>query len=133
MITAVVDTHTLIWFLSGDNRLSDLAKQLLSQTINDGNQVAVSSISLVEIIYLAEKGRLAADWPTRIFSLFNDAGTPFIEVAVNLEIAKSVATLANSGIADMPDRIIAATANYYNIPLITRDRAITNSSVETMW
>lgn len=133
MIAAVVDTHTLIWFLSGDRRLSVSANQFLSQVNNQGNQVAISTISIIEITYLAEKGRLAADWPTRVSSIFDEANPLFVETPVNLEIAKSLALLVASGIADMPDRIIAATSTFFGVPLITRDRAITNSAVNTLW
>ena len=132
MIAAVVDTHALIWYLSGDRRLSDPAKQLLAQIANESNQVAISSISLIEITYLAEKGRLASDWPKRVFGLFGEADTLFVEAPVNLEIAKSLALLAGSGIADMPDRIIAATSTYFAVPLITRDRAIVGSVIDPL-
>jgi PIN domain nuclease of toxin-antitoxin system len=133
MIAAVVDTHALIWYLAGDRRLSDSAKQFISRIAKDGNQVAVSTISLIEITYLAEKGRLAADWPTRVITLFDKANTPFVKASVDLEIAKTLASLAGLGITDMPDRIIAATSTYFNVPLVTRDRAITNSAVNTLW
>jgi PIN domain nuclease of toxin-antitoxin system len=33
----------------------------------------------------------------------------------------------------MPDRIIAATALHLSVPLITRDRKIHASSIETIW
>lgn len=133
MIAAAVDTHTLIWYLSGDRRLSDTAKQFLSEIAEEGNQAVVSTITLVEIAYLAEKGRLTVEWPATVFGLFNKTDTLFVEAPVNLEIAESLASLTDSGIADMPDRIIAATSKYFEVPLITRDRAITNSSVKTLW
>lgn len=133
MIAAVVDTHALIWYLSGDQRLSESARQFLSAIGGEGNQVVVSSISLVEIAYLTEKGRLTAEWPGTVFRLFDNADTIFVEAPVDLEIARSLASLAKSGIADMPDRIIAATSTFFSVPLITKDRIITNSSVETLW
>lgn len=133
MIAAAVDTHALIWYLSGDQRLSESARQFLSAIGGEGNQVVVSSISLVEIAYLAEKGRLTAEWPATVFGLFDNVDTIFVEAPVDLEIAKSLTSLANSGIADMPDRIIAATSTFFSVPLITKDRIITNSSVETLW
>lgn len=133
MIAAVVDTHALIWFLSRDSRLSGSAVSFLKESIAEGNQLAVSTISVIEIVYLAEKGRLAPDWPGRVFGLLQEAGTPFLEIPVDLAIARSVAALGGSGIADMPDRIIAATALRLDVPLVTRDRSITNSSVNTRW
>lgn len=57
----------------------------------------------------------------------------FVEVPLDGDIAKSLLSLADSGIADMPDRIIAATAMHLNTPLVTRDRAITTSTVNTLW
>ena len=133
MIAAVIDTHTLVWYLSADKRLSDSAMQFLSQIIIDGNQIVISTISLIEIIYLANKGRLAADWPQKVLTLFDGSNTPFMKASVDLDTVKSVASLTDSGIADMPDRIIAATATSLGVPLVTKDRAITASPVKTVW
>ena len=133
MIAAFADTHALIWYLSGDEHLSKTAKLLLNRIASDGNQVAISTISLIEITYLAEKGRLGSDWPNRVMSLFVEAHSLFVEAPINLNIAISLAALAGSRIADMPDRIIAATATYFTVPLITRDRAIISSTVNTIW
>jgi PIN domain nuclease of toxin-antitoxin system len=133
MIATVIDTHTLVWYLAGDKRLSDSAMQFIGQIVDDGNQIAVSTISLIEIIYLAEKGRLTADWPQRLFNLFEGSDAPFIKVSVDLDTVKSVASLAGSGIADMPDRIIAATSTHLGVPLVTKDRAIAASAVKTVW
>jgi len=36
-------------------------------------------------------------------------------------------------IPDLPDRIIAATALYLGLPLISRDRRILLSDVDTIW
>ena len=133
MIAAVADTHALIWYLSGDRNLSEAAKQLIIQIASDGNQVAISTISIIEITYLAEKGRLGTDWPNRSMSLFSGADSLSVEAPIDIAVAKSLASLQGSGISDMPDRIIAATATYLAVPLITRDRAITNSTVNTIW
>jgi PIN domain nuclease of toxin-antitoxin system len=56
MIACVVDTHAFIWFLTGDKRLSSTARQHIDVAIKDGHSIVVSSISLVEALYLAEKG-----------------------------------------------------------------------------
>mgnify|MGYP003620371030 CR=1 FL=1 len=133
MIAAVVDTHTLVWYLAGDKRLSNFATQFLSQIINDGNQIAVSTISLIEIIYLAEKGRLPPDWPQRVFTLFDGSNTPFIKSPVDLDTVMAVASLAGTGITDMPDRIIAATSVQLGVPIVTKDRAIVASPINTVW
>jgi hypothetical protein len=36
-------------------------------------------------------------------------------------------------VPDMPDRIVAATAVYFGVPVISRDGRIRASSVQTLW
>ena len=50
MITAVADTHAAIWYLSGDTRLSGAARSAIESAVQNGNQIAISSISLVEMV-----------------------------------------------------------------------------------
>lgn len=133
MIGAVVDTYALIWYLAGDRRLSEPALQFISHVITNGNQIAVSAISLIEIMYLAEKGRLAADWPQKVLALVEKHRTPFRKVAVDLNTVRAMVALADSGIAEMPDRIIAATSVNLGVPLVTRDHIIAASTVHTVW
>jgi PIN domain nuclease of toxin-antitoxin system len=59
LLKAVLDTHALIWYIYDDNRLSSFARQTIKEIENDGDTIAFSSISLAEIVYLSEKGRIA--------------------------------------------------------------------------
>ncbi len=52
MIAAVADTHAVIWYLYADKRLFKTALLQFGTTIQSGNQIAVSSMSLSEILYL---------------------------------------------------------------------------------
>ena len=58
MIRAIADTHTIIWYLFADSRLSLTVKNTIEQIANDGYQVGISSITLTEIVYLEEKNRI---------------------------------------------------------------------------
>jgi PIN domain nuclease of toxin-antitoxin system len=49
-VTAVADTHAALWYL--------LARNLMQSAAAMGDRVAVSSISLVEVVYLVERGRI---------------------------------------------------------------------------
>ncbi|BAY91801.1 MULTISPECIES: hypothetical protein [unclassified Tolypothrix] len=60
MLRAVADTHTVIWYIFGDSRLSTTAKDMIEQIVSDGDQIAFASITLAEIVYLSEKGRISA-------------------------------------------------------------------------
>jgi len=58
MIAAVADTHTALWYLFGDSRLSAPAKAFIDRAAGSGRKVVLSVISLAEILYLIEKNRL---------------------------------------------------------------------------
>jgi len=58
MIAGVADTHTALWYLFNDGRLSVAAGDFIDQAAAAGSQIVVSSISLAEIVYLIEKNRL---------------------------------------------------------------------------
>jgi len=54
MIIAVADTHAVIWYLTPDQRLSATARSFMDAASAQGNQIAVSSISMIELVYLVE-------------------------------------------------------------------------------
>jgi PIN domain nuclease of toxin-antitoxin system len=53
----VLDTHAVIWFFSGSEELSSTASVVIAAAERNGDDVFISAISLVEIIYLAERSR----------------------------------------------------------------------------
>ena len=55
MIAGAADTHTALWYLFGDQRLSHPAREFMDQAGLKGQKIVVSVISLVEILYLIEK------------------------------------------------------------------------------
>jgi len=61
----VLDTHALIWWVNGDDRLSKPAFKAINNEINkDGGLIFVSSITTWEIALLVEKGRLSLTMDT---------------------------------------------------------------------
>ena len=56
----VADTHAVIWYLSRSLRLTSAAAASMHKAVSDGYHIEVPSISLVEVTYLVEKGRLPA-------------------------------------------------------------------------
>jgi predicted nucleic acid-binding protein len=56
-----------------------------------------------------------------------------VEIPFDRNIALSLRQVDRSQIPDLPDRIIAATALYLNVPVISRDRRIQLSSIDTIW
>ncbi|MCA9438394.1 MAG: PIN domain-containing protein, partial [Candidatus Omnitrophica bacterium] len=48
-------------------------------------------------------------------------------------IIDSIEHIHRESVPDLPDRIIAATALHRGLPLVTRDRQLRESEVETIW
>jgi PIN domain nuclease of toxin-antitoxin system len=133
MLVAVADTHSVIWYLGKDSRLSQPGKQFFESTAQNGDQIAISSITLIEMVYLIEKNRFSAQFFTLLAQEIISPESMFQESPVTLDIARTLPQIDVNEIPDMPDRIIAATAFHYQIPLISRDRKIRGSNIHTIW
>lgn len=133
MIAALADTHAVIWYLSNDVRLSAQARATMQTAADDGNQIAVSSISLIEMVYLVEKARISGGQFSQLISVLRDPTQMLLEIPVNAEIARMMTRIPFAQVSDMPDRVIAATALHLNVPLISRDRKIQLKEIVTVW
>lgn len=133
MIAAVADTHAVIWYLSADERLSADAKRFMDSTANNGDGIAVSAITLVEMVYLIEKGRIPAQRFSQLAQELTSPDSMLLEFPVDLSVARALTDVDVRQIPDMPDRIIAATAAQLNVPLVSRDSRIRLSNVTTIW
>jgi PIN domain nuclease of toxin-antitoxin system len=132
-IVAIADTHAVIWYLFADARLSALAKAQFDMASAAGQHIGVSSMIIVEIIYLTEKNRIPADTLIRLQQGLGRPNPVLVEVPFNNAIAFSVAAIPRTQVPDMPDRIISATAVHLRLPLISRDGKIQLSQVPTIW
>jgi PIN domain nuclease of toxin-antitoxin system len=133
MIIAIPDTHAITWYLSNNPKLSANARQFIRQAIQNGDEIGVSSITFVELVYLIEKGKIPAQQFTQLADELNSFDSMFLEVPVDLKIARALSRLDVTQIPDMPDRIIAATAWQLKVPVISRDNKIQLSSLTTIW
>jgi hypothetical protein len=55
------------------------------------------------------------------------------EAPFTSEVVETMRQVSRLDIPDMPDRIVAATALYFNAPVISRDSRIRLSSLQTIW
>lgn len=132
MIRAVADTHTLIWHIFDDPRMSPAATAVFDAASAAGDQVAVSSISLVEVAYLIERRRIDPTAFGEIRARLG-AGGILVEAVVDQGVADALRSIPRDQVPDMPDRIIAATALKLAVPLVSRDGKIRASAVATIW
>lgn len=132
-IAAIADTHAVIWSLFGDSRLSAAARAFIAHAAQSGASVGVSGMTMVEIVYLVEKGRIARDTLERLLRLLSDPDDVLAEIPVDHAIAEAMRQVDRQQVPDLPDRVIAATALHYQVPLISRDRKIQSAGFETIW
>lgn len=129
----LLDTHTLIWWVSAHPSLSDNARLLIEKECrNDG--VVVSYISTWEIATLVSKNRLvlSMDVSRWIHTVAAIEGLRFIPV--DNEISIKSTELPGEFHKDPADRIIVATARKFAIPLVTMDEKIrAYPHVKTIW
>jgi PIN domain nuclease of toxin-antitoxin system len=133
MIAGVADTHTALWYLYDDGRLSMTAGAFIDQAGEGGNRIVVSAISLAEIVYLIEKNRVPANAYADLRTALADPDHVFKEVPFNGEIVDAMLLVPRAEVPDMPDRIVAATAAYFRVPVISRDGRIRASNILTVW
>ncbi len=133
MLDAIADTHTVIWYLYGHASLSRKARAFIEETVQAGGTIGISGITLVEMVYLVEKGRLHKEALSRLIQHLDAGDSVFVDVPVDRDIAKILPSIPWEDVPDMPDRIIAATALYWDVPLITRDYRIRKTGIRIIW
>ena len=133
MADIVIDTHVAIWYFADSTQLSKPAETAIDNADANGI-IFVSAITIVELIYLIEKGKIPPDILNLLRDAFDDLTTAFRLIEISREIGDKVENILRLTVPDMPDRIIAATALHLNLPLVTRDRKIQAlQNISTIW
>ena len=132
-IAGVSDTHTALWHLFGDPRLSAKAAAFIDKAAAARRKIAVSSISLAELVYLVEKGRLPESAYAELAQALADPEHVLVEAVFTVAIVEAMRKVPRAEVSDLPDRIVAATAVHFGVPVISRDRLIRVASLETIW
>lgn len=130
---AIADTHALIWYLLNDPRLSPAVRAVFTGAAAQSQFIGIPTISIVEVIYLTEKGRI----PQAAFTLFqsqlSNQQTVLQVVPLDETISFRVQQINWNTVPEMPHRIIAATALAYNPPLLSRDHKIQATGLHVIW
>jgi PIN domain nuclease of toxin-antitoxin system len=133
VIAGVADTHAGLWYLFGDPQLSRSAKLAIEAAANARQKIAISVITLAEIVYLVEKGRIRASAYDDLQEALHNPNHVLQEAPLTGEITDAMRLVPRADIPDMPDRIVAATAVYFGVPVISRDGRIRASNIQTIW
>ena len=132
-MSAVLDTHTVLWYLENSKELSTIARATIEEAIRGARDIHVSAISIIETVYLVERRRLPQTALDRLRSALGDSNSGLLITPVNAGVADAIQNIPRDIVPDMPDRIIAATALHLSLPLVTRDRRLQAAGLKTIW
>jgi len=132
MSVYVTDTHSLIFYVTGMNKkLSRRALRAFEQAMRCEAFVYIPAVVLWEISRLERTGLISLNEPFDSWSAALLAHPCFECVPLDETIVLEARNYAFN--RDIFDAAIAATAKLKDVPLITRDDAITQSGVVDVW
>ena len=126
----MVDTHALWWYLFSSERLSTAVAGVFLRAATGEATIVIPAIVVAELYYLSIKLRDPVA-PSELMDMvrtvrgmeLSDLGIAQLEKLDDLQ-----------EIPEMHDRLIAAEAVVCDAPVITRDRAFSDSpQIETVW
>lgn len=125
----LLDTHTLLWFLQGDKKLSDKARQFID---NPSNEKFLSIVSLWEIAVKVSLGKLVLD---KSFERLFPEQLHFNRIEILDITVDSLTKLTTLPFhhRDPFDRLIIAQALVEGIPIIGADAAFDAYGISREW
>ena len=120
----LLDTNVVIRWLSEPRKLSREQARVLADAEKSGEAVAVSTITLFELVGVTESGRVKA----RVQDIFEELGASsmFQTLPPTVEIATEMALMGRA-LRDPADRAMVATARVHRLKMLTSDQRIIDS------
>jgi len=127
--TYVLDTHVLIWYFIGSDQLKSRQKEEIEKVRNHSGQLLIPTIVLAEALDVAEKGRVEFNF-SAMYDLIQKHGS-FEITGFSQTIFEKTRQIEK--ITEIHDRIIVATASFYESGVMTKDEVIQDSGeIETL-
>jgi PIN domain nuclease of toxin-antitoxin system len=128
-VQLLLDTHTFLWWLSGDTGLSTSARTAIA---DEANGVFVSAASVWEITTKHRIGKLpgVAAIVSDLTSVIADQG--FVGLAISLRHGQVAGTLPGPH-RDPFDRMLIAQAMLENLVLVSNEQPFDAYGVGRLW
>lgn len=125
----LLDTHTLLWWLLGDTRLSRAARAAIA---DQRNAVYVSAASSWEIATKHRIGRLPDAAPLLGNISEHIAGQGFVAMDISVQHGEQAGALPGAH-RDPFDRMLAAQAQAARLTVVSNDRVFDAYGVARLW
>ncbi len=125
----LLDTHTLLWFLSGDRRLSKKVRILIEDLSNE-RLVSVASIWEITIKVSLNRLKFPTTDTQAIQSILTDNRIQLLPIALQHVLA---VTHLDFHHRDPFDRILVTQCQLETATLLTKDPAFKNYDIKTVW
>jgi PIN domain nuclease of toxin-antitoxin system len=119
-VKLLLDTHVLIWAASDPRRISPRVRRLLERP---STERWISPVTAWEVLLLTESGQLKLDvnvdeWLDELNEAFALREAP---LTAGVVVAAREVTIPHR---DPADRLLAATARFYDLRLVTADERL---------
>ena len=126
----LADTVAIVRHLLKHPALGEDAAVILREADRGLHGIYLSAITLMELLYLSEAGRIDLPLATLVSSVSRSRNYAVVPVDTDV-------TMAAVDVDDVPelhDRIIVATARHLRVPILSSDRVIAASQyARTIW
>lgn len=124
----LIDTHTLLWYLSANKQLSRIAYDAIE---NDQNSIFISQATLFELAIKVSLGKLIlpCEWEDLFFKI-NTMGWTILTMGNTDFVTLSSLPFHH---ADPFNRLIACQAINLKIPVISIDSKLDKYGVSRVW
>jgi PIN domain nuclease of toxin-antitoxin system len=128
----LIDTHIVLWLALEPERISKRVQAVIDEARGNGEGLAISAMTLVEISNLFGKRRF--DLAMSLESFLDEVERKFVVLPINARTCARMLTLPTGYPKDPADRVIGATALVEGMSLVTADREIRRAKVvRTIW
>ncbi len=125
----LLDTHALLWWLAGDSRLSESARSMIADCVND---VHVSAASAWEVTTKHRLGKLPAAGPLAVDFSREIVRQGFVALPISLEHAQ-VAGALSGAYRDPFDRMLIAQAREEKMALVSNEQLFDAFGISRIW
>jgi PIN domain nuclease of toxin-antitoxin system len=125
----LLDTHTFLWWITDDQKLSGRAREIIS---DGSNELFLSAATGWEMAIKAQIGRLKLPGEPIHFILEQMRINAIQSLPIQMNHALHVSTLPQHH-RDPFDRLLIAQAQLEGLPVLSSDHQLANYQVEVIW